>query len=538
MSIPEKLRYYTTVGDNNSSMQAFYNNYWAQSYDGNVPVFAQTIPTYTTIGGTNDYYGQNPLSIFTNLAHPFIRYTFTGSTSAITTITKIVHKVYKIEYQTFKNFQINQPTIDVQTEIKSKNPTSPVDSTYSQRTGQKLGSNPQINFIRAYDQPLAQEDAKLLQPLLDEPYETYTTSTSGITTNIYDFYPDQYSKKLGQLKEELFEDKGQYFIETEFSFEIDKGLNYENYYTYVDGQLTEQAWNDKVNFTTTDPVHTITEGDFTGLDVRGAYFTYFTVPDKPQLEYPVVEGVLTTFAPEFFWSEGESADEYLIQIAYNTGDTSFSGTIFNYPISKNEQNRHFAESKIKLPTSEFSTNKAIRSASIPLKGNASSFLYRVGNVKYMENIFGVRQFVVTFSDTKSAKTQTEAVRTFVRVQSDSRYTRNIAAYTVPESLLAESPLAEYSLSGYVSGSIVTGATMQLIYPNLAFVTTTTDLTGYYEFGQLEDGLYALATNYRGYAEDIRNIYISGDTSLNVELQIRWDNTYDKWIVKESDIIKY
>lgn len=538
MSIPEKLRYYTTVGDNNSSSQVFYNNYWAQSYGGNVPVFAQTIPTYTTIGGTNDYYGQNPLSIFTNLAHPFIRYTFTGSTSAITTITKIVHKVYKVEYQTFKNFQNNQPTIDVQQDIRTKNPATPPDSTYNQIMGQKLGSNPQINFVRGYDQPLAQEDAKLLQPLLDEPYQTYTASTSGITTNIYDFYPDQYSKKLGQLKEELFEDKGQYFIETEFSFEIDKGLNYENYYTYVDGQLTEQIWNDTVNFTTTDPVHTISNGDFTGLYVRGAYFTYFTVPDKPQLEYPVVEGTLTTFAPEFFWSEGESSDEYLIQISYNTGDTSFSGTIFNYPISKTEQNKHFAESRIKLPTTEFSTNKTIRSASIPLKGNASSFLYRIGNVKYMENIFGVRQFVVTFSDTKSAKTQTDAVKTFVRVQSDSRYTKEVATYTVPESLLAESPLAEYSLSGYVSGSIVTGATMQLIYPNLAFVTTTTDLTGYYEFGQLEDGLYALATNYRGYAEDSRNIYISGDTSLNVELQIRWDNTYDKWIVKESDIIKY
>lgn len=538
MSIPEKLRYYTTVGDNNSSSQVFYNNYWAQSYGGNIPVFAQTIPTYATVGGTTDYYGQNPLSIFTNLAHPFIRYTFTGSTSAITTITKIVHKVYKIEYQTFKNFQNNQPTIDVQQDISTKNSLTLPDSTYNQRLGQKLGGNPQINFIRGYDQPLAQEDAKLLQPLLDEPYETYTASTSGITTNIYDFYPDQYSKKLGQLKEELFEDKGQYFIETEFSFEIDKGLNYENYYTYVDGQLTEQVWNDTVNFTTTDPVHTITEGDFTGLDVRGAYFTYFTVPDKPQLEYPIVEGVLTTFAPEFFWSEGESADEYLIQIAYNTGDTSFSGTIFNYPISKTEQNKHFAESRIKLPTTEFSTNKAIRSASIPLKGNASSFLYRVGNVKYMENIFGVRQFVVTFSDTKSAKTQTEAVKTFVRVQSDSRYTKEVAAYTVPESLLAESPLGEYSLSGYVSGSIVTGATMQLIYPNLAFVTTTTDLTGYYEFDTLEDGAYALITSYRGYAEDSRNIYISGDTSLNVELQIRWDNTYDKWIVKESDIIKY
>ena len=538
MSIPKKLRYYTTVGNNNSSAQAFYNNYWVESYGGRIPVFAQTIPTYTTIGGTNDYYGQNPLSIFTNLAHPFIRYTFTGSTSAITTITKIVHKVYKIEYQTFKNFQNNQPTIDVQQDIKTKNTTTPPDSTYNQTIGQKLGSNPQINFVRGYDQPLTQENAKLLQPLLDEPYQTYTASTSGITTNIYDFYPDQYSKKLGQLKEELFEDKGQYFIETEFSFEINKGLNYENYYTYVDGELTEQIWNDTINFTTTDPVHTIINGDFTGLDVRGAYFTYFTVPDKPQLEYPIVEGDLTTFAPEFFWSEGESSDEYLIQISYNTGDTNFSGTIFNYPISKTEQNKHFAESKIKLPTTEFSTNKAIRSASIPLKGNASSFLYRIGNVKYMENIFGVRQFVVTFSDTKSAKTQTDAVKTFVRVQSDSRYTKEVATYTVPESLLAESPLAEYSLSGYVSGSIVTGATMQLIYPNLAFVTTTTDLTGYYEFGQLEDGAYSLITNYRGYAEDSRNIYISGDTSFNVELQIRWDNTYDKWIVKESDIIKY
>ena len=293
-----------------------------------------------------------------------------------------------------------------------------------------------------------------------------------------------------------------------------------------------------VNFTTTDPVHTISNGDFAGLDVRGAYFTYFTVPDKPQIEYPVVEGDLTTFAPEFFWSEGEGSDEYLIQISYNTGDTNFSGTIFNYPISKTEQNKHFAESKIKSSTTEFSTNKAIRSASIPLKGNASSFLYRIGNVKYMENIFGVRQFVVTFSDTKSAKTQTDAVKTFVRVQSDSRYIEEISTYTVPESLLAESPLAEYSLSGYVSGSIVTGATMQLIYPNLAFVTTTTDLLGYYEFDALEDGLYTLITNYRGYAEDSRNIYISGDTSLSIELQIRWDNIYDKWIVKESDIIKY
>lgn len=538
MSLPDRIRYFTTVGDSDSETQVFYNNYWAESYGGRVPIFSQTIPTFTTIGGTNDYYGQNPLSIFTNLSRPFIRYNFTGSTSAITTITKIVHRIYKIDYPTFKNFQNNQPTTNIEREITTKNSISNPQSSYTQKTREKLGGNPQIDFIRPYNQPLKEDEAKLLQPLLTEPYVIYTASTSGITTTVYDFYPDQYSKKLGEFKEELFEDKAQYFVETEFSFEIDKGLNYENYYEYVDGELVETAWDNTIDFTTTDPSHTIEAGDFKGLEVKGAYFTYFTVPNKPKIEYPYVEGELTTFAPEFFWSEGEEADEYLIQITYNTGDTNFSGTIFNYPISKEEKNQHFAESRIKFPDQEFSSNKSIRSASIPLKGKSSSFLYRIGNVKYLENVFGVRQFVVTFSDTKSAKTQSEAVKTYVRVQSDSPYTTDIAEYTVPASLTDETALGEYSLSGYVSGSTVTGATMQLTFPNSAFVTTTTDINGYFEFNQLEEGSYTLNTNYRGYAEDTRSFYISGNTLVEIELQIRWDNVYDKWIVKENDIIKY
>jgi hypothetical protein len=538
MSLPERIRYFTTVGDNDSEMQFFINNYWAESYGGRVPIFSQTIPSYITIGGTTDYYGQNPLSVFTNLSRPFIRYTFTANTSSITSIKKIVHKIYKIDYPTFKNFQINQPTIEVEREITSKDALSKSESNYTQRSKEKLGSNPQIDFVRSYKHPLTEEDAKLLQPILSEPYVIYTASTSGITTNIYDFYPNQYSKKLSEFKEELFEDKAQYFVETEFSFEIDKGLDYEKYYEYVDGELVETTWDNTVDFTTKDPIHTIEAGDFKGVDVRGAYFTYFTVPDKPKIEYPIVEGTLTTFTPEFFWSEGEGADEYLIQITYNTGDTNFSGTIFNYPIAKEEKSKHVAESRIKFPDREFSSNKSTRSASIPLKGQSSSFLYRIGNVKYLENIFGVRQFVVTFSDTKSATTQTERVRTFVRVQSDSPYTEKIAEYTVPESLMNESPLSEYVLSGYVSGSTVTGATIQLTYPNSAFVTTTTDLTGYFEFQELEEGLYDITTNYRGYAQDSRSIYLSADTSLLIELEIRWDNIFDKWIMKENDIIKY
>jgi hypothetical protein len=146
--------------------------------------------------------------------------------------------------------------------------------------------------------------------------------------------------------------------------------------------------------------------------------------------------------------------------------------------------------------------------------------------------------VITFSDIKSATTQTEAVKTYVRVQSDSPYTSTIADYTVPESLSTETIPNEYILSGIVSGSTVTGATMQLIFPNAAYITTTTDSVGYFEFSQLEGGSYTLNTSYRGYASDSQILTITGDTSLGIELQIRWDDIYDQWILKENDIIKY
>jgi len=531
-------RNFTTVGDNESYSQVLYNNYWALSNLTYTPTFVQEIPTYRTIGGTEDYYGQDPLSVFTNLSKPFIRYTFTASTSAITSITKITHKIYKIDYDSFKNFQINQPTSEIEKEVVTRQTEEQPEFKYTQRNREKLGSNSKINYVRGYDEPLTFEGASLLQPLLSEPFAVYTASTQDISTNVYDFYPDQYSKTLGRFKEELFEDKAQYFIETEFEFEINRNRGYDKYYYEENGQLVESDWQDKLTFTASKPSHTISAGDFKGLEVRGAYFSYFKVPEKPNLEYPKVEGELDTFSPEFFWSKSEKADEYLVQITYNTGDTAFSGTVFNYPIGKDEQNKHVAESRIQTPDSNFMSEKTIRSAAIPLKGKSSNFLYRIGNVKYVENIFGVRQFVVSFSETKSATTQYDAIKPYVKVQSDSPHIDTIAEFTTPESLDTESPLAEYMLSGYVSGSIVTGATMQLIFPNSAFITTTTDTSGYFEFLDLESGSYTLNTNYRGYEQNVQNVNLTANTTLNIELQVRWDNIYDKWIVKENDIIKY
>ena len=166
-------------------------------------------------------------------------------------------------------------------------------------------------------------------------------------------------------------------------------------------------------------------------------------------------------------------------------------------------------------------------------------IYRVGNVKNIhENLFGVKQSVVTFSDNRVIITQAEPIKTYVYTESDSPYTEVITGLLTPPSLEAESPLAEYILSGTVSGSIVTGATMQLIYPNTSFVTEVTDSFGGFEFTSLEAGSYTLNTIYRGYALDSRQVNISSNTNLNFDIQTNWDNIYDIWAIKENDIIKY
>ena len=602
MPLIQQNRIFTTSGDQNSFGRAWYNNYWANSIDGVVPLFSQEIPTYHTIGGVepSDYYDQSPTSIFTALAKPFIRFTFTGATSALTQVKTIVHSIHKISYDSFKTFETNQPTTSVDqnlgdssSRISSTNETVPIlrssnSTNFEQKNDFHLGGNAVEIVNRPYGQPLTSDEVMLLQPQLSTPLVTITASTSGITTNIYDFYPEQVVKQNGYLMQNLFQDKCQYFISTEFEFEVDRGLRYDEYFSYVYTEkitpivvfssvtgvttfvidsstptsditsvgfvsntlatgitsttisvvttgittgytLSSQTWDSKMRFTTEHPIHKISKGIFSGLEVKGNYFTFFDVPKKPQWEPPYVQGQLNTFSPQFTLSNGsdKDADEYLLQINYNTGDTGFTGTIFNYPVQKTSENTHEASFTLKDATTEFKSNKTITTVSVSLKANLP-FIYRVGNVRYMLNIFGVRQFVVTFSDTMMATTQPQPVKTFVQVQSDSPWVPTIAGFTTPESLDTETPLASYMLSGTVSGSVVSNATLKLTYPNLSFVLSTTDVNGHYVFTGLEAGNYTLETFYRGYQDNVQPITINGDTVLNYKIRLLWSNAYDTW----------
>jgi len=551
----EKKSIQETTGTERNVAQSFYQNIFYNVNNGVVSPFVFDIPMYTTVGGTKDYYLQDPRSIFTNLVKPFIRFDFSANTASFGPTVKLKHDIYRVSWDLFSSVQSGYKAKSNES-IEMEDETIETIEEFDESTGETKRKtitrtlNKVSNVVKSdrktSDKEAGKDSHKAVMPTIADiqaqlgaPIVTITAETSAITTNIYDLEISQFTKNLGEYKTELFQDRDQYIIDTNFIFEIDVNPSLFDYQTIdEDGTITGGTYDSPVTAVTESSGSTITGGTFQGLEFKGGdYFSFFEVPDKPMLEYPTPEGQIETFTPEIFWTNGEGADEYMVQVNYNTGDTGFTGTVFTYIVPKSDDYKEVAMSKTKDTTSEFSTDKTIRKYQLSLKTN-KCLIYRVGNVKVLKNLFDVKQSVVTFSDNKTICTQVEPIKTFVRTESDSPWTSEIAGLGVPPSLENESPLAEYSLSGVVSGSTVSGATMQLIYPNASFVTTPTDATGYFEFNDLEEGTYTLNTTYRGYAGDSRVVAINADTSLFIEIQIKWDNTYDIWAIKESDIIKY
>jgi hypothetical protein len=539
MGIDREIRF-VTAGGSNSVSQVFYNNYLADSRPVQIPFFLFEKPMYYTYGGTLDYYGQDPYAIFTNLVRPPIRFVFSANTSSLSGDSYFVHEIYRLDYETHKLFSDNQ--IDMPSNISNvsnsneiPNGINPPSTNAPSKRVDRLnrmsaGNNEAPQPEKFFGESLTAGDRATIQKYFNEPFLTVTASTSAITGNIYDLYLDQYAKQVGSYKRELFADKAQYFINTFIVFNVDLDKNYSNFFSNnIPGAPgSQQAWNNNLSIISTNNSRSeITSGPYAGISVIGNFFSYFIVPDKPKLEYPIAEGQLTTFTPEFRWSNGDKADSFIVQINYNTGDTGFTGTIFNYPVEKSEKNLTVSKSTIKGLIEDFSTDKNIYTFQVPMKSN-KSFIYRVGNSREIIDSFNVRRNVVTFTDYYMAISQSEPIKTYVVAESDSPYVSEVAGLKTPPSLDYESEVGEYTLSGTVSGSTVTGATMTLTYPNSSFVTTTTDLLGNYSFAGLEAGTYTLTTDYRGYQQDIRSISLSGDTTLGFKIKLTWGNNVDTW----------
>jgi len=534
-----------------SFAEGFYTNHFVDVNIVNSDYFEFDTPTYYTLGGTLNYYMQDYWSIFTNVSRPFIRFIFTANTDHFGTGVTIKHQLYKIPYKNYKECVANLERTKVQETRNASEET--IEETITKDgisstsvTKRKISLNNVSELLAPSSFPseltssISQSDKyKAMQTMLENPILTITATTSGISTSVYDLFLAEYQKRKGDFAFQLFEDYAQYFITTQFEFERMQGAGlYEFCQLGDDDSIVPISYQQYYKETTPVPAHIITGGTFSGITVYGNYFTYFLIPNKPQWVKPYVTGQLTTFSPNFFWSNSNDADSYLLQVVYDSGDSqSFSGVVYSYPIKK-EDTKLSTNELLGSESEDWSitqkTTDIVREYSVPLL-NKTQFWYRMGGVKELINIFGVKQSVVTFSDVGTAITTPSVYKSYVYTQSDSPHIADSPMWAYP-SYLDDSLQGQYSLSGVVSGSVVTGATIQLIYPNSSYITQPTDLTGNFVFTELEPGTYTLNTFYRGYKQDSRTISITGDTSVGViHLKLLWGNMWDTWGVMGDKI---
>lgn len=532
-----------------SPVESFTINQFANPSQYDASFFEFDTPSYYTLGGTINYYGQDYWSIFTNIYRPFIKFTFTGNTDHFGTGTTILHNVYRITRKDFLEYasevirkDISQNK-DFTTETVEESVTDESGNTKTITTTKKIASTSTSEKTAPKDFPELITGFSLdtlngiekMKSLLSNPILTVTAATSSITSYTYILFLSEYEKSAGNFQQQMFQDYAQYFVTTQFEFSMERGAELCEFYQ-IDSEKKLTSYDYQKSYKQLTPAyeHTITGGTFSGVTTSGNFFTYFLIPNKPILEAPVVRGALKTFSPKFFWSNTNDGDSFVLQVVYNSGDSqSFSGTVYSYPITK-ENSVLSTSSMLNVPDGDWSIAQkktdTVREYSVPLS-YGSDFWYRIGNVKELINIFGVKQTVITFSNIESATTYSESYQNQVFVQSDSPHTETSTTLQYPEYLEDTIDLlTKYSLSGTIYGSVLTGATAILTYPNNNYITQPADSVGNYFFENLERGVYKVAGSYRGYRQStpIDVVVTANTVAPPITIYLTWDNNWDLW----------
>jgi hypothetical protein len=261
-------------------------------------------------------------------------------------------------------------------------------------------------------------------------------------------------------------------------------------------------------------IETITGGTFSGATISGASFTYFVPPKKADInvvnDAPAVEGSLRTFAPIFSFKNVEDGDYYNIQVNYNTGDTSFTGdtTVFRAP--RQPGNAEY-----------------VRTFAVAVSPN-EEFLYRIGNAKEIINMFGVKQFVVTWSEFVYAISSNDG--NFVL--SGYAYS-NILGGTGIENVAITINVLTSNSTVDLGSDVVTDPSVASAVSNPlgggvgTSVTVLTDANGYYSFGRITGGFYSMTAQHEDpitYPTQTTTIYLTEDTEVDFVFSILWGNT--------------
>jgi hypothetical protein len=358
-----------TIGENDGISQVFIQNNVPKIFEPHVEPKIFNLPLFNLQGATYKYYEQTVDSISVNINNfKTLNYQYTANTNSFSAVTKVIYDIYRINFEDYEFAFNNIDEEGVEAVLTAEIEIPP------KQIIQELTFNPLISLEQ-------------------------TGITSSPTTFQNTVTLPTIVKPDNEFAESLLLDKSQYFIDTRFEFieERDKtlgGFKRLSGGTIVDFELKNLDENGDFLLQTIGKSEIVKEGKFKDIVTKGALFTYFVAPQKPNIDVfggqPSVQGVLETFTPIFSFNNVSDGDYYKLQVSYDLSDVTFSGAVtFNIP--KQEGVPDF-----------------IRTFSTPLSPD-SNFIYRIGNTKEIINIFGVKQNVTTWGRYEEAFTATDGI---------------------------------------------------------------------------------------------------------------------------------
>lgn len=472
-----KIEKSITTGDENSVAQFFYRNTFANIYNKTTEPFKFEVPMYWIDRATYDYYTQDTKGISTNLNNTkTLLFYFTANTFSLSGNTLLKHDIYRVDYESY---------LDTKEKIEN-------------------GLTGDTGFSD-------------IQSKLSTPFYTITETASTITSTAHTLYFPNEIKRTNEFKENLLYDKYQYFVNTTYNFEKNRDLTLGDIYVFSaetgDFEIMSASTATTTTLSTENTPHIITATTFSGLSVNGAYFIYFTSPNKPNINVidgqPSVIGDLDTFTPIFTFNNVEDGDKYKLQVSYDVNNKGFTGNnITEFIFEKEEGDAEY-----------------IRTFPAALTPD-SDFIYRIGNTKEIENLFDIRYSITNWSDFVQASASSDGIFSL----NGTIYYHNIStattfsAVTIQLELLSAFSNVDLGVDSRYNDEIAEVTSNAINSTVGTIYTSTSAVDGTFSFSQLIGGTYKITATTPDFRTYVSEIVLSENTEISIVFPIVWGDT--------------
>ena len=475
-----------TIGENDGISQVFIQNNIPKILEPLVEPKIFNLPLYNLDGATFKYYQQVVDGISVNVNNEkTLTYEYTANTTSFSSVTNVLYDIYRVDFPTYDTVSSNLD--DGGDQI---NPT----------TG-STGFTPTKETI-----------SSLLTTPLATIYETGDT----ISTPTHILSLPEIIKPIGGFAEQLLLDKAQYFIDTRYEFIQERDKTLGGFKVFSGGSVVDFSYsglNSDGNFliTTQRDETIISGGTYSGLTTNGAIFTYFSAPQKPNIDViddaPTVIGQLDTFSPIFSFNNVSDGDYYKLQVTYDLADTTFLSA-FTFNIAQQPGIADF-----------------IRTHSVTLSPD-SAFLYRFGNTKEVINVFGVKQSVTNWGRNESAITDTDGIYTVQgTVYQDYNYGCPVSGATVVFTVSLTTATLEVGVDTTTDISIAAGTNEPIGGGAGTSFSGLTDSNGNYSVTNVAGGSGIVTVSKFGYDDTPQAYFIDEDTiGLDLTINLLWGST--------------